>query len=171
MSYRTVSCAVVCLLCSATAHANTVRRLAGPVQQLLTLNDNNSQSTMTQCSTGLVNIPGAVFKITIPSGPQQLLTARFTAEVEVGGGSTTPIAYGQLVIGTGGTHYLLPGGSLVANSANPDVTTTTAIDRSGVVPGGTTQYVKVQYCVAGGDGTQSFAVTGWHFTVEAAPLQ
>src|SRR5205085_12093115 len=105
--------------------------------------------------------------ITIPSGVNQLLVARFTGQFNVGQASGVP-ASGSLRIVIGARELNPAGGpTVVASSADPFIPPV-AIERSGSIGTGA-HLVKVQACVSG-DNTAGGGIAGWHLTVEAAPF-
>jgi hypothetical protein len=164
MSCRTFLYGAAVLFVCAAAHATPTWHRAGAVQQVLDVSESgNPQSTKTLCSAGWVDLAGAHIKITIPSGTHQLLTARFSADAN----SDT---LGNIRI-VAGTQVLLPAAGVPVNNINAFYGAEIAFERSGVVPGGVTRNVHVQYCVSTGDGSQQIWLTDWHLTVEAAPVQ
>src|SRR5690348_9388327 len=100
MFCRSISCAAAALLCCGTAHANLVKEIAGPVQQVLVISNVAGVSTGQQCTLGYANIPGAALSITIPAGANQLLVARFSGHVTATQSSGIASAAVRLVVGT-----------------------------------------------------------------------
>ena len=171
MSLRVRSCAAAATLIYAGAQANPVKQTSGPVQQAVEVSDGASQNTNVQCSAGWDNLPGASAKLTIPSGGNQLLTARFTAKGYASGPNPqTTVGVVRIVMGT---REMLP------IPVPPDIFGVTtintyapfALERSLLVaPGAHT--VTVQYCGYDAVSNQAnFQVWDWHLTVEAASTQ
>lgn len=165
MNRRIVLCLTAGLLCCGSAEATPIKGFASGAQQLIVSSDIDFQVISEQCSTAYADVPGASLKLTIPAGANQLLVARFTGDV-VSSGSGFVDTQLRIVVGT---RELNPVGAR-AVSANADpYQPPVAIERSGLVaPGSRT--VQVQACV-NGDNTASTTISGWHLTVEAAPLQ
>jgi hypothetical protein len=167
MFHRTASCAAIALLCCGAASANPIKQIAGPVQQVQVVSDLPLATTSVQCVNGYANIPGAALNVAIPSGPSQLLVARFSGHV--GASQTNPgpaSTYLRIVVGT---RELNPVGANTVASTTTGFQPPTAIERSGPVSAGT-HIVRAQFCV-NGDNTASAVVAGWHMTIEVAPLQ
>ena len=166
----TAAAAAVLLVCGA-ADATTVKQFAGPVQQVLTANDKTAQSTQTPCSSGFSNVRGASFKVTLPPGASQLLTARFDADVGISPPSSGFSANFIRILAGGRT--MRPGDdAILENGAASILLTPRMLERSIVLAPGTYNVV-VQYCPysSTGDSSVKASVGNWQLTVEAAPVQ
>ncbi|HEY1962185.1 MAG TPA: hypothetical protein VGG69_07200 [Rhizomicrobium sp.] len=166
MYYRTFCCASAALLCCGTAHANPIKEIAGPVQQVQVVSDHDAVTTTVQCTDHYDNIPGAALSITIPAGASQLLVARFNGRVSAlqssGGNAGASV---RMVVGT---RELNPAGGLnvAAESSISFIQPPAQFERSGPISPGT-HTVRAQFCVSG-DNTSSATVRDWHFSIEAA---
>jgi hypothetical protein len=153
------------LLCCSTAEATPIKGSATTVQQIRVVSDVDLQNIATQCSTGYADVPGATVKLTIPSGVNQLLMARFTGDVVTSGDGFVDTQL-RIVMGTREMNPVAPR----AVSSNADAyEQPVAIERSTIVGPGS-RVVQVQACV-NGDNTAYATVSGWHLSVEAAPVQ
>lgn len=165
MFQRTFSSAAAVLLACGAAQAGTH---AGPVQQVVVASSPGTQQTTAQCSDGFVKITGAAVLITIPPGADQLALVRFNGNFST---SDSNLASVQLRIMAGARELnpvVSPRNDL-ADSRLPNGALL-SIERSGLLaPGNHT--VTVQWCVFSGDNFGLATVSGWHMSVEAAPVQ
>ena len=125
--------------------------------------ENSTTATATSNSTTYVDVPNAVVSMTVPSGTNALLVARFQAHGSI---IQTPGCIARILVGSTAmepsANYTFMGQANVTES----VATSGAIERSLPVPAGTyTVRAQIRLTQASNVNSQCL-LTGWHFAVE-----
>lgn len=143
----------------------TTHRAHGPIHQVVDFSQTSFSQTT---STSFVDLPSASFNLIVPSGADQLVMARFTAEASIYGPNVSS-DWCAVRIMAGNTEMTPNSGQdfAFANAVIPNTSNWVGatMDRSMVLHPGT-YVIKVQYETT--DTVDTCALDDWHLNVMTA---